>query len=107
MSDPNPNPSTPVVPSIPSASEPKSAWLVMCLHCGQGIEVPLPFDREGLSRFLAQIGWYVSVLTPPGQPPEVPILFAALCASCAQVAFPPEILKAAEEHRQQLIQGAR
>ncbi len=73
----------------------------------QGIEVPLPFDREGLSRFLAQIGWYVSVLTPPGQPPEVPILFAALCASCAQVAFPPEILKAAEEHRQQLIQGAR
>lgn len=98
MSDPNFPSLTPPVQPVP---EPKDAWLVMCLHCGQGTEAPLPFDRDGLARFLAQLGWYMSVLTPPGQ---VPVLFAALCSSCAPTVFPPAALKAAEEHRQSLLQ---
>lgn len=103
MSDPNLSPPSP--PAAPVRPEPRSAWLVMCVHCGQGTEAPLPFDHAGLSRFLAQIGWYVSVLTPPGQGPEVPILLAALCGICAQAVFPPEVLKVAEERRQQLLQA--
>jgi len=93
------------IPTAPPTPDPPSAWLVMCLHCGQGTEVPLPFNRDSLARFLARLGWYVSVLTPPGQPPEVPVLFAALCTACAQTISPPATLKAAEEYRQRLLQG--
>lgn len=79
----------------------------MCVHCGQGAEAPLPTDRDAIAYLLAQHGWFVSVLSPPGQGPEVPILIGALCASCAPAVFPAEVLKAAEERRQKLLQGAR
>lgn len=108
MSDPSPNP--PVQSQAPAQPEPRCTFLVMCVQCGQGAEAPLPLDRDGTARFLAQIGWYVSVLTPPGQGPEVPILLAALCLTCAQAVYPPEVLKVAEERRQQMLQapqGAR
>ena len=65
--------------------------------------MPLPLDREGLSRFLARVGWYMVMMTPPTQPPEVPILFAAICIACVQMAYPPDILKSAEEQRQRLL----
>lgn len=81
----------------------RCALLVMCGACGRGIEVPLPTDRDVLAHFLAQSAWFVSILTPPGQ---VPILFGALCGDCAPSVFPPEILRAAEEQRQKMLQGA-
>lgn len=105
MSDPNPGSSTQAPTAMPA--EPRTAWLLMCVQCGQGTEAPLPLDRDGTARFLALIGWYVSVLTPPGQGPEVPILLAALCASCAQAIYPPEVMKVAEERRQQMLQAAQ
>jgi hypothetical protein len=81
---------------------PQCALFVMCGECGQGAEVPLPIDREGLARFLAQSAWFMSILTPPGQ---VPILFGALCGECATRVFPPEVLRTAEERRQRMLQG--
>jgi hypothetical protein len=87
-------------------TEPKCQLLVMCVQCGQGVEAPLPIERYALSRLLAQHGWFTSVLSPPGQGPEVPILFGALCAICAPTVFPVEVLRAAEERRQKLLQEA-
>lgn len=108
MTDLKTDPAAPAdPPSAPVTAEPRCALLVMCIECGRGAEAPLPIDRNALALFLAQISWYASVLTPPGQGPEVPILLAALCTSCASIVFPPEVLRAAEARRQQLLQGAR
>lgn len=90
-----------------TTTEPTCALLVMCVECGQGVEVPLPTYRDAIVRVLAQRGWFMSVLTPPGQGPEVPIVIAALCGDCAPRVFPPEILKAAEEQRQKLLEEPR
>jgi hypothetical protein len=84
------------------SESPACALLVMCGACGRGIEAPLPIDRDALARFLAQNAWYLSILTAPGQ---VPILFGALCGDCAPGVFPPEIIRAAEERRQRMLQG--
>jgi hypothetical protein len=105
MSDPNPGSSTQAPAASPA--EPRTAWLLMCVQCGQGTEAPLPLDRDGVALFLAQIGWYVSVLTPPGQGPEVPILLAALCPNCAPAIYPPEVMRVAEERRKQMLQAAQ
>src|SRR5581483_1759912 len=96
------NPTAPTQAPTTAPAEPRTTWLLMCVQCGQGAEAPLPLDRDEIARFLAQIGWYVSVLTPPGQGPDVPILLAALCAGCAQAIYPPEVMKVAEERRQQM-----
>lgn len=92
---------------VPQGPTPKCALLVMCVECGQGAEVPLPTDRDAIARLLAGKGWFTSVLSPPGQGPEVPILIGALCAGCAPTVFPPEVLRVAEERRQKMLQGAR
>lgn len=97
------NSGTPAAPR----PEPTCALLVMCVECGQGIEAPLPIDHRAFSFLLATHGWFPSVLTPPGQGPDVPILLGALCLSCAQQVFPPEVLKVAEERRQQLLRTAQ
>lgn len=88
-------------------TEPRCDLLVMCVECGKGLEAPLPTDRDALALHLARKGWFTSILTPPGQGPDVPILIAALCAECAPKVFPAEILRAAEQQRQKLLQGAR
>jgi hypothetical protein len=83
--------------------EPTFALWVMCVECGQGVEAPMPLDHRALSLLLAQRAWFPSVLTPPGQNPEVPILLGALCATCAPNVYPAEVLKVAEERRQKLL----
>jgi hypothetical protein len=94
-------------PKPQSPQVPKCALLVMCVECGAGAEVLLPTDRDAIALLLAQKGWFTSVLSPPGQGPEVPILIGALCASCAPTVFPPEVLRIAEERRQKMLQGTR
>lgn len=89
------------VPTNP-APAPPCALLVMCNECGRGVEAPLPLDQDQLARFLARHTWYGVVLTPPG---KVPILLGALCGECAPKSFGTEILRAAEERRQQLLRG--
>jgi hypothetical protein len=78
--------------------------LAMCVECGQGVELLLPIDQRSLSAMLAQVGWFISVLSPPGQRPDASTVIGPLCAACAQQVYPPEIYKAAEQRRQQLLQ---
>jgi len=80
---------------------PPCALLVMCNECGCGVEMLLPIDHARFVRSLAQRSWFVAILTSPGQ---TPILFSALCEDCAPKVFSPEILQAAKERRQQLLQ---
>jgi len=96
----NPDPN-----SVPAPIEPTFALLVMCVECGQGIEAPLPIDYRSFVYFLATHGWFPAALSPPDQGPEVPILCAALCPSCAQQKYPPEVFQVAEERRQKMLQG--
>mgnify|MGYP001590491045 FL=1 len=60
----------------------------------------MPFDepltQEGLLAHLKAKAWFLSVVTPPGQGPDVPIVMAPLCRPCA-VAVMPELVKAVEE----------
>lgn len=80
------------------------ALLVLCVECGEGVEVLLPIERDGLARLLAQQGWFLSGLTPPGQ---TPIVFGAICSRCAPIVYTPEIYKSAEARRQKMLKEAR
>ena len=101
VADPN-NQATPPSPR----SEPSCALLVMCVECGEGTELPLPVDQRALAVLLAQRGWFISVMSPPNQGPEVPMILGPLCTACAQQVYPPEVFAAAEQRRQQLLQAA-
>ena len=96
----------PKIMATSQASRPESKWalLVLCVECGEGVEVPLPIDYVPFLFFLAQRGWFTSVLKQPAQDPEAATLFAALCTPCAQKVYPPEVFKIADERRQQLVQ---
>ena len=88
-------------------SQPNCAVLVLCVECGDGAEVPLPMDQRSLAFYLAHRGWFVTTMTPTGQGPEVPTLFGALCTTCAQKVYSPEVFKVADERRQQMLQAAQ
>jgi hypothetical protein len=97
---------TPEAPQVPRP-EPALALLVMCVECGAAVEARLPIESRAIALLLAQRGWFMSVLTPPGQGPEVPIVFGALCGSCAPKVYPPEVLEVAEARRQDLLRAAQ
>ena len=90
----------------PGAAEPLCLLVVLCIECGQGVEVPLPTDRNTITLQLAKHGWFMSVLTPPSQGPAVPIVVGAICASCAATVYPPEVMKVAEERRLKMLATA-
>jgi hypothetical protein len=92
-------------PQAPPA--PKVALLVMCVECGEGVEALMPIEHKAIAILVARHGWFMSVLTPPNQNPEVPVLFGVLCSTCAPKIFPPEVLKAAEEQRQAVVKMAQ
>ena len=102
-----PNPNSQATPPPPPGSEPKCALLAMCVECGEGTELPLPVDQRALAFLLAQRGWFMSVMSPPNQGPEVPMILGPLCTACAQKVYPPEVFAAAEQRRQQLLQAAQ
>ena len=101
-----PKPSSQATPAASPGSEPVCTLLAMCVECGQGVELPLPIDQRALALLLAQIGWFISVMSPPGQGPEVPMILGPLCTSCAQQVYSPDVFKVAEEQRHQLLQAA-
>ena len=76
---------------------------VPCVECADAVESPLPIERDPFAQLLAKKGWYLSVLTEPGQGSAAPIVFGALCPRCAKRVYPPEVLKAAEEARERLL----
>ena len=100
-----PNPNSQAAPPVPGP-EPVCALLAMCVECGEGTELPLPIDQRVLAFLLAQRGWFISVMSPPGQGPEVPMVLGPLCPACAQKVYPPEVFAVAEQRRQQLLQVA-
>ena len=104
MTTPDPNgPATPP----PPCSEPVCTLLAMCVECGEGAELPLPIDQHILAFCLAQRGWFISVMSPPGQGSDTPMLLGPLCASCAQKVYPSDVFTVAEQRRQQLLQEAQ
>ena len=63
--------------------------LISCVErCGQGIVAKLPLDGEALERILAAKDWFLSGITPPGQP----IITAVLCTACAERVVAPDVL---------------
>jgi hypothetical protein len=63
--------------------------LIPCVeHCGQGIVAQLPIDGKELEDILAKKDWFLSGITPPGQP----IVTAVLCTKCAERVHAPEVL---------------
>ena len=63
--------------------------LISCVErCGQGIVAKLPLDGKALERILAAKDWFLSGITPPGQP----IVAAVLCTKCAESVVAPEVL---------------
>jgi hypothetical protein len=93
------------VPIPPPHVQPRCALLAMCVECGQGIELPMPFDQRGLGYLLALSGWFISMMSPPGQGPDAQLVLGPLCTACAQQVYPPEVFAAAEQRRQQLLQS--
>jgi len=63
-------------------------------NCKQAIEVPFDrlIDQGSLSAYLQDNGWYLSVVTAPGQGESVPIVSATICGPCAESVM-PEIVK--------------
>ena len=63
--------------------------------CNRAVVVSMPFDLEALRAGTNQIGWFVSIITPPGQnPPAVTVL----CPACAD-ALIPELAAVARQAR--------
>ena len=87
--------------------EPRCALLAMCVEFGDGVELLLPMDARWLAFFLAERGWFISVMSPPNQGPEAPMLLGPLCPACAQKVYSPEVFQAAEVRRQQVLQAAQ
>ena len=112
----SPTPSNPPSQAAPPPRpEPNCALVVMCIECGDGLELPLPIDNRTIGLLLAQRGWFISVLSrpndpnrviAPGQGPETPMVLGPLCTACAQQVYPPEVFAAAEQRRQQFLQAA-
>jgi hypothetical protein len=92
-------------PQAPPA--PKVALLVTCVECGEGFEALMPIEHKAITIALALRGWFMSVLTPPSQNPEVPVLFGVLCSTCAPKIYPPEVMKVAEEQRRAIVKMAQ
>jgi hypothetical protein len=63
--------------------------LIPCVErCGQGIVAKLPLDGEELEGILAKKDWFLSGITPPGQP----VITAVLCTKCAERVHAPEVI---------------
>jgi hypothetical protein len=88
-------------------AEPSTALLMMCVECGDGMQMPLPLDMRRLSFFLAQNAWFPSVVSPPNQGAEAPMVIAPLCAACAKKVYPAEMFKVIEERRLSLLKAAQ
>lgn len=75
----------------------KSHLVLFCSGgCKKAISAPIPIYLDPLTQYLRQHGWFLSVLTPPNQGPDVPIEMGATCGDCTRRLM-PEAAKVAEE----------
>lgn len=63
--------------------------------CLARVQVPMPFDLDGLRHRVMSKGWWVTMTSPPG---TSPLTVTALCGDCAKAILPPELLSAAKRH---------
>lgn len=63
--------------------------------CDASLEVPfwVVANEEAMTEALDRMGWFLSVNTPPGQGPKVPIVMSLICPQCARALHPPELLR--------------
>lgn len=78
--------------------------VVLCVECGDGIELALPIDRNFEQKLVGH-GWFASIMEPPQA--GKPIVLGTLCNACAKARFPPDIFQAAEARRQRFVQETK
>lgn len=61
--------------------------------CSASIVLPLPFTADDLTKTLARVGWFVTVVSEPG---EEPVRLATLCAKCTTALLPPDVVAEAQ-----------
>lgn len=81
--------------------EAESALQIACVECRNAIVSAFPVGREEFARIVAKQGWYLSVLSPPGQGGLT--LLGPVCNECAPRVYDPDLFKAAEEARLRLL----
>lgn len=66
--------------------------------CPVYVEIPFdePLDMDRLTELLRERSWFLSVLTPPGQGEDVPVIFGPICEPCANEVM-PELVDAAKK----------
>jgi hypothetical protein len=84
-------------------SSPEFMLRAPCVECRDALVVPLPVDKVALSELADEHAWHLSVLTPPGRGPDVPVVVGLLCPRCAERTYSPELLAVAEERRRKRL----
>lgn len=74
----------------------KLSLRVPCVECDEALVAPLPIEHTALSDLADEHGWFLTVMTPPGQ---ALVTLGALCPSCATRVYSPDVLAAAVEAR--------
>lgn len=57
------------------------------------LEVDFGLDKDALTKVLEENRWFLSVLTPSGQGPEVPLVLGPICERCAKEVMPEVVAK--------------
>lgn len=66
----------------------------VCVECGEVRHVPFAAlsSHDALARHLGADGWFLSVVTPPGEPD---VVMACLCGACAPKVHHPGVIEMA------------
>lgn len=72
----------------------RCSLILHCVECGAEKHVPFKaLTLDSLPAHLAAGEWFVSVVTPPGEPD---VVLAPVCATCAPEVLPAEIIATAK-----------
>ncbi len=69
--------------------------------CQASLEVPfwLIPDEDAMAMVMDEMDWFMSLVTPPGQGKDVPIVMCLLCPDCANKLHHPGVMKRMREIR--------
>lgn len=67
--------------------------------CEEDVAVKFGLGRDELTKYLNEVGWFLSVLTPPGQGDDVPVVMGPICEPCAVVVMPEVVMAAKDQLR--------
>jgi hypothetical protein len=63
--------------------------------CEDLLKVPVPFTDATVFKTAVQAGWFLSVITAPGQGESVPLINVLICPTCAKRVYSAELIEAA------------